>query len=572
MRVACPNCGTRINLRDGTTARTVRCPECGESVAVPVGTRKAGGARLKSSTTSAAPALNWRVATAGGAGCVVLIGALVWWMAQRPAGGPDAGNQAAQKESGKPAAGASLDETIQLAVSGPLAQRRTAARALRTAGFEQSADAIRALGGLLGDADPELKTVASEALTAAIRDPQQNLVRQALLSMLSVAQPPAVDAALQELIVQEKEAFLPLLIARLRAVVGTADAGVYTLIALLPRIAPASPEVADVLVNELNEVSTRTIGPAPDRPIGAIASIQEVTNRNDTHLEAVVTALSKLDVSLIPRLLEFYPGPERGVEAALLRMGAAAVPALIADLQSGNARGLPLFAAFGPQAEPAVPTLVAMLDDPRYGGQLGEICHVLGAIGPAAQPAEDRIAALLAKISSTGGVHPSLAESLCRLRGKRASEGVSVLRFALTSHTRSGNQILYSQPPEVRVAAARTLGDIGAISDAANDDLLGCARDESVPAVRIACACALIQKQSPHSAEAFDHLGKVVQSITAFEEDRLEAIRRLEHFGAAARSQSPALVAVLGSPFLGAAAAKALKSVDPQAAAERGIK
>lgn len=211
--------------------------------------------------------------------------------------------------------------------------------------------------------------------------------------------------------------------------------------------------------------------------------------------------------------------PEAGLAAgaALVRLGAAAVPALDGALANAALKPavLEIAAAIGPAAKPLLPKLVALLDDPDV--QIREEAAVaVGNLKADAAEAAPAIEKLLADAASPAGLRYAAAYALGQI-GPAAAAAEPALRSLATSDDeilatvatwaalkiKPGDDTLFAtavpllrralrgESELVRLEAAVALGDIGPSAASAIPLLELVAEDDAAKQVRAAAADAV---------------------------------------------------------------------------------
>lgn len=203
--------------------------------------------------------------------------------------------------------------------------------------------------------------------------------------------------------------------------------------------------------------------------------------------------------------------------AALVRLGAAAVPALDGALATGALKPavLEIAAAIGPAAKPLLPKLVALLDDPDMAIR-EEAAVAVGNLKADAAEAVPSLEKLLSDAASPAGLRYAAAYALGQV-GPAAASAEPVLRSLTTSDDeilatvatwaalkiKPGDESLFAtavpllrralrgESEMVRLEAAVALGDIGPTAASAIPLLELVAEDDAAKQVRAAAAAAV---------------------------------------------------------------------------------
>lgn len=203
--------------------------------------------------------------------------------------------------------------------------------------------------------------------------------------------------------------------------------------------------------------------------------------------------------------------------AALVRLGAAAVPALDAALANAALKPaiLEIAAAIGPAAKPLLPKLVALFDDPAMEIR-GDAAVAVGKVGADAAEAVPAIEKLLADPASPAGLRYAAAYALGQI-GPAAAAAEPTLRPLTASDDellatvatwaalkiKPGDETLFAtavpllrralrgENEMVRLEAAVALGDIGPSAASAIPILELVAEDDASKQVRAAAAEAV---------------------------------------------------------------------------------
>jgi HEAT repeat protein len=306
-----------------------------------------------------------------------------------------------------------------------------------------------------------------------------------------------------------------------------------------------------------------------------------------------------------------HPGPKNdAAQQALRHIGHNAVPEIISLLESRDSRAVLACYVIGPEAKPAIPALVALLNDGNYQRRhVGTIGAALGRIGPEA------VVPLLG----------SLTNSNVLVRWEVA--GSLAIDFdpqnIVAAHFRSSAPIvvpamikcLRDNAPQVRIDAACCLGNIGqepatvipalvGLLSSEKDPQVRCyaclaigqfkqqaqsatsslfaALEDDDPPVRGTAAIALARIEPENSSTVEKVMPFLIEDLTGIQGSNVKdplnfrspAIQALGECGSQARPAVPALLECLKTvpPSMHEAVAKSLKAIDPAAAAKAGSK
>jgi hypothetical protein len=162
---------------------------------------------------------------------------------------------------------------------------------------------------------------------------------------------------------------------------------------------------------------------------------------------------------------------------------------LIAMLGDHESRHLALatLARLGPVSQPAIPRLIAMLDEPDPSWELRTLAaRVLGQNGPAARAALPKLRAELAGVKlveATGRYRDALAAAIREIAGDGDP--------ALVAYAERLAQALSSWDAWTRVEAARALAPLGSVAGPAVPALRRSLLTDDQPKVRALAADAL---------------------------------------------------------------------------------
>jgi HEAT repeat protein len=229
----------------------------------------------------------------------------------------------------------------------------------------------------------------------------------------------------------------------------------------------------------------------------------------------------------------------RRAVAGLVRVGAPAVPGLLAALPSGRDRAQTALVRIG---EPAVPALVEALRDPALALS---VIPVLGALGPGARAAVPDLIGVLQDRQSKADLRIRAARALGAIGpvpGSEEGPGKPPEEPDPASAALAG--ALADSNEQLREAVAEALGEIGPAAQDAVPDLLALrARDRRLPSHFVLWALGRIRREwvaPPRPVAAL-----VAALRGASPERQAEIARRLESRGFQARAAVPALLAIV---------------------------
>jgi HEAT repeat protein len=409
-------------------------------------------------------------------------------------------------QGGEPLARALTADLAELTRSGPAAVREVAARTLGRVHPEPAA-AAAALGELLKDPDPHLRTVAAEALGALVAtalrlDPSrmgcdgghEGAVR-ACCAAVSPAAGGLGDAS-----------------AEVRRRCAEALAAAAEALATLTADAAAPDEVEDWTEYQRGVEEERTgLQPLAAALRGRCGELARAAGDGDAPVRVQVRhaleGVAEARLRLLRRAASAVAPPDGEGDAASGRRSAAylledpllpglreALPALTAGVEDADVKGrraaIDVLEAMGRQAASAAPALVGALSD-RDRFVRWAAARALGKVRPA--NAELAVAPLARLLADPDGDLRLAAAAALGAYGPGARAALPALVDAARS-----------PEPELRLAALRALESIGSDDEAALT-ALNAALGDSDGRVRRAAADAL-QKVSPARREAVDAL------------------------------------------------------------------
>jgi HEAT repeat protein len=246
--------------------------------------------------------------------------------------------------------------------------------------------------------------------------------------------------------------------------------------------------------------------------------------------------------------------------------------------------------AIGPEAKPAIPALIALLNDGdyqrRYPGYVGA---ALGRIGPEA------VVPLIGSLTNSDfKVRTEVATSLGHFRTSGPIVVPALIRCLQDSSTHVRAIAAYSlaliaQEPTtavpalvgvlgdanlyVRRNACRALGEYKEQAQSATAPLFA-ALEDSDPTIRATAAISLARIESHNDATIEKLMPILIEQLQDIRGYTNEAIQALGECGSRGRPAEPALLECLkaAEPYTREAAAKSLKAIDPEAAAKAGVK
>jgi HEAT repeat protein len=333
----------------------------------------------------------------------------------------------------------------------------------------------------LGEIGPAARPAAAAAIKSL--DDEYVSVRYAAAFALGRMGDPTASAALAKATASD-DAFLKLVATWAAAMIEPQNqekvaAAIDLLVAGLTDEQAMHREVAARGLIELNQ---------PDKVSKEIDAL--VPKLSGEQMDQFASAFAALGIKIVPRCVELLPDPAR------------------------RERALRVLAKLGPQAEPAVPALVALLADESPKVKT-EVLFVLGAIGPkavaAVEPATKLLAdkdrdVMLTAAYVLGKIGPEAKAATPELKKLLQSDDELVkltgVWALLRMDMRDDEYVKYAVPAMaaalknekvyIRVEAAMTLGDLGVAAASALPALEAAQADPS-PAVRGA-ATAAIQK------------------------------------------------------------------------------
>ncbi len=456
----------------------------------------------------------------------------------------------------------------------------------------KAAEAAPALASLLKDADPSVRRHAVQALLAIRPDPKVMLpifiklmddsdpgVHARILNAITDIGEPAVPRLIEAL-KNEKAAYWACIV--LRGMGPTAKAAAPALAGMLkdprPEIREAAvlalgaigdaaaafvPQIAAALNDEnVRDEATFVLGELGNIPPDAEQKIRANIKSDDKSLSTVsLWALARVHPDdkelrrqateqIVDRLKDQDPNVRVVAARALAALPVApeiTIPALEKALKGADATtvqyALDALATLG---APAVPRLVDALE--KHKQLRVQVAYTLGQIGPAAAPAADALAKLVADDDLNVATEAALA--LGKI-GPGAKSAVPALCAALQKEGTNAHAIILA------------LGDIGPDAVAA-DPLIIKAIGSKDGSLAVTAAAALTEIH-PGSAQA---AGKAIPVLVAcltdsLPETREAAAEALGDLGPLARSSAPALQKAAQDDVkaVRAAAAKALQQI-----------
>jgi HEAT repeat protein len=301
----------------------------------------------------------------------------------------------------------------------------------------------------------------------------------------------------------------------------------------------ASLKSGDVRIRRKSCSALGLLGPdaAPAIPF----LIDVATNADEPTRRVAMYALSEIGPAarsavplLLNRILESKTDAEfRSARPYLVGIGRPAVLELTKQLANGTEPHkiwlVQILAEIGPEAESAVPALLAELERVRDRSSYRfYLIEALGGIGPSAKPAAPALYRLLADLLSDGGKATDLATPL-NLALIRIGEPAVPLLIERLAHRDSN----------VRLAAAALLGQLGPAAKPAIEKLSEIVKDHQLPdnlRQRAAIAFSRIDPDSPPVLPAL---------IEAIGQQPNEVIAALRDLGPRAIAAMPHLIKLL---------------------------
>jgi HEAT repeat protein len=419
---------------------------------------------------------------------------------------------------------------------------------------DERLEAAQTLGGVsAGEA-----AVAVPALAAALQDDDERVVDAAARSLGQIGVTAARGdgrAAVRALAVALTDSRPGVRVAAAVALGTAAAASAPEVDALAVALGDRSVEVRSAAARALGAVgSSHTLFP-PEALIAAL----EADPSDDVRAEAAaalgqfLTGRDAATLALLRALGADVPRVRAACDSALARLRsfrsfakegrtAAIVPALIEALANRERRvryhAAAALGEIGPEAEAAVPALVAMLsepidpemdatrDDPPYWDLGGEAARALGGVAPGTPAAAQVIAALTEVIRRPG------------LARRRATAAEALARF--------GPEQLGHAVPMLLGVLRETVGEIG----------------PPAPSV-----CEALGRAAPGTLQADEAVAAMTAALDSkWEYTRSSAARALAGFGRRAAGALPRLRALAETdPFVRTYASAAVRSIEGEA-------
>ncbi|MBN9522643.1 HEAT repeat domain-containing protein [bacterium] len=307
---------------------------------------------------------------------------------------------------------------------------------------------------------------------------------------------------------------------------------------------------------EATELVEKLKDPSPAVRRDAAAALEAVCGQGRIGPEAAAY--------VVPALVEALADPEvRRTAFTCLRLigrpAGAAAPALVKELHGpkpvDRLSATSALGRIGPAAEPAVPRLVQMLNDP--GEDRGVRGEVIAALGTLRTDSPDAVAALIRIVNDSSPVfRPEAAEALGRI-GPPAKRAVPDLIRTLSD----------AELTRLRRQAAFALGEMGPDAGAAVPALRAALADPD-PNLSWNAAVALGNIGPGASAAVPDLVARLDATPAPGQADlRRKLLTALGRIGPAAGTAVPRITTFLGSPdrALRLAAAEALGQIGPDA-------
>jgi HEAT repeat protein len=379
----------------------------------------------------------------------------------------------------------------------------------------------------LAEMGPEA-AAAVEPLTAVAADGEPEERLQAILALASIGEKASSAAPVLVKAIESNDATLRLAAAFAlgRSRSGDADAcltkaaasddAFFAAVAswALARIHPQDKALVDAALVRLRAGLASPDGDARSACVSGLSDLAE-------GLDA--PAREAMAAAFMPLVSDPEPKVGTAAGAALIRLGAAAVPVLKAKLADPAIRlnVMEILSAMGAAAKPALPDLLEGLKDADAVVR-GDVAIAIGAIGADAADAVPSLLALVKDTAVPAGARYAAAYALGRI-GAPASEAEATLRELSASDDelmatvaawaalkiKPGDAVvveraipllrraLRGERDIARLEAAVALGDIGPAASSAVPILELVAEDDPVKSVRAAAAAALAKIKAP---------------------------------------------------------------------------
>lgn len=448
--------------------------------------------------------------------------------------------------------------------------RRAAADALGNSGAD-AATAVPALAAAVKDGDPDVRWSAAAALGRI--GPAAKSSVPALIEALKDRTVAAMAADALGGIGPDAQAAIGALAKLVEA--DDKNARWPAALALVRIGGPGSEAAVPVLVESLKNDSANArwdalfymqrLGPKAKTAVPAILALLEDEDAFMRELAVWTIGTIGPDAkAAVPKLIPLLGDENEDIRlrasVSLGHIGHGAVPQIVQALRHKN-KTVRYWSAYalermGPQAKPAVETLVEVLANDDDFDTRGAAASALGAIGPDARAASAALASALKDREPR--VRILAAEALVRIE-KKPDAALALL----------GKELQKNKLANFRKESAEAIGRLGALGKPFLETLRGALADKDTD-VRIAAADALwlVTKQTD---EALPVLCEAIKDVDA--DSRRSAGDALGRIGPAAKAALPVLARALKDEDdkVRKAAAQAMRKIDAEAAAKAGV-
>ncbi|HWX22407.1 MAG TPA: HEAT repeat domain-containing protein [Candidatus Binatia bacterium] len=309
-----------------------------------------------------------------------------------------------------------------------------------------------------------------------------------------------------------------------------------------------------------------------------------------------IEAIRYIGRDAVPQIISSLRTRDSSLKQKLLKWASEhhLVKSVYTPVSENHHRAVLACNALGPDAKPAIPALVALLNDGYASGYVGA---ALGRIGPEA------IVPLIGSLTNSNvSVRVEVAHSLANFRRSDPivvptliqclnDKSSFVRSLAANSLGRIGQEptvaipalvlLLNDGDPQVRWNACLAIAEFKQQAQSARTPLFASLGDPD-PSVRGTAAIALARIEPENASSVEKVMPYLIEDLEGFQGSnvkfplnfRYPAIQALGECGKQSQPAVPALLECLkaAEPYMQEAAARSLKAIDPEAAAKAGVK